>query len=82
MKPHAAKRLVVNDRVCWEGDRSIQGTVIETGYNTVKIEWGDGQVGIQYHATMGSVSRYLPPPTDKPRPGETWENLARGEVGI
>lgn len=34
----------------------VAGTVIETGYNAVKIEWADGQIGIIHHDDMQDVS--------------------------
>lgn len=55
-----AKKLKVGRRVIiwWGTPSACTGTVIETGYNAVKIEWDDGQVGIIHHNDHHNVERY------------------------
>jgi hypothetical protein len=56
MDATASKRLKIGERVCWDEDESDLGTVVETGYNAVKIQWENGQTGILHHNDMGQVT--------------------------
>jgi hypothetical protein len=56
MTAEESKTLKVGDRVTWKYDQADAGKVIETGYHAVKIEWGNGQVGIIDHRDMQSVT--------------------------
>jgi hypothetical protein len=57
VKPRDAKRLMVGDRVIWQGDKNDTGEVVEAGYCAVKITWDNGQVGVLHHNDMKDVSR-------------------------
>ncbi len=57
MDSKAARRLKIGTRVRFSD--GVFGTVIETGYNAVKVDWEDGQVGIIHHDDMQEVSRDL-----------------------
>jgi hypothetical protein len=50
-----SKRLEVDDQVVWGDDPHDVGTVIETGYNAVKISWDNGQTSIHKHWDMALV---------------------------
>ncbi len=52
-----SKRLKVGDCVMWEGDHDDLGVITEAGYCGVKIEWGNGQVGIVDHHGMSKIDR-------------------------
>jgi hypothetical protein len=56
MDAKESKKLKVGDGVIFSD--GVTGTVIETGYNAVKIDWADGQLGcIVHHNDMQDVSR-------------------------
>ncbi len=83
MKEATARRLKVDSRVTWDNNPNDCGTVIEVGFNAVKVKWDDpsnGEIGVLYFTEMANIG--LAPPTGKPRPGETWDNLNARDVGI
>jgi len=41
--PREARRLKVGDRVAWQADPIVGGTVIDKGYIGLTIKWDDGQ---------------------------------------
>lgn len=58
MKEAVARRLKVNDRVTWDNNPKDCGTVIETGFNAVKVKWDDpsqGEVGVLYFTEMANI---------------------------
>ena len=63
MDEKQAKRLKIGDRVqIWaESPDACTGTVSETGYNAVKIEWDDDQIGIIHLKDMDNVTRHRGP---------------------
>jgi len=53
-----ALKLKVGDRVHWDGEGDqVGGSVIETGYNAVKVQWDNGPVTILHLRDMQDVSR-------------------------
>ncbi len=59
MNHREAKRIKIGDRVViWPAsENECAGTAIEVGYNAVKFEWDDGQVGAIHHRDMANVER-------------------------
>lgn len=58
MKEAVARRLKVNDRVTWDNNPNDLGTVIEVGYNAVKVKWDDpsqGEVGVLWFTEMANI---------------------------
>jgi len=55
-----AKKVKVGDRVLiWaESPDACTGTAIEVGYNAVKFEWDDGQIGVIHLKDMANVTRH------------------------
>jgi hypothetical protein len=83
MKERTARSLTEGSRVTWDKDPNKCGTVIEKGPQRIAVKWDDpseGEVSYLFYTEMANIG--LAPPTGKPRPGETWENLSRSEVGI
>lgn len=83
MKETLARNLSVGSRVTWNKNPNDEGTVIEVGFNALKVKWDDpsqGEVGVLYFTEMANIG--LGRPTGKPRPGETWESLSKTQVGI
>jgi hypothetical protein len=60
MDSKEAKKIKIGDRVqIWaERPDACTGTAIEVGYNAVKFEWDDGQIGIIHHNDMKDVARH------------------------
>lgn len=60
MDRREAKRIKIGDRVqIWaESPDACTGTAIEVGYNAVKFEWDDGQIGVIHLNDMKEVSRW------------------------
>jgi len=56
-----ASKLKVGARLLDRGmsAEACTGTVIETGYNAVKIKWDDGQVGIVRFHDMEDMTRHI-----------------------
>lgn len=82
MKEASARRLEVGSRVCWGNNPKDGGTVIETGFNAVKVKWDDpsqGEVGVLYFAEMANIGSL--PANRKHAPGNV-TNLSAAEVGI
>ena len=50
MTKREADQYNVGDRVHFHGDETDQGTVLEVGFNAVKIEWDNGQIGVTREA--------------------------------
>jgi len=83
MKEITARSLREGSRVTWDKDPNKAGTVIETGPQRVAVKWDDpseGEISYLFYTEMANIG--LAPPTGKPRDGETWCDLPRGEVGI
>ena len=55
MTTKEAKKLKVAERVKFSD--GVLGTIMETGYNAVKIAWDDGQVGVIHLDDMQEVER-------------------------
>ena len=51
------RKLKVGDRVCWKGDATNQGTVRETSWSGVTIDWDDGDSTSVSHNDMAQVDR-------------------------
>lgn len=82
MKEVTARRLEVGSRVTWDNNPNDGGTVIETGFNAVKVKWDDpsqGEVGVLYFTEMANIGSL--PANRKHAPGDV-SNLSVGEVGI
>jgi hypothetical protein len=60
MDSKEAKRLKISERVqIWAASPdACTGTVIETGYNAIKIRWDDGHVVAVHLEEMKNVRRY------------------------
>lgn len=60
MNKREAKKIKVSDRVVIWADSpdACTGTAIEVGYNAVKFQWDDSQVGIVHHGDFANISRY------------------------
>jgi hypothetical protein len=60
MNAKDAKKLKVGDRIqiFAESPDACTGTVIEIGYNALKTEWDDGQIGVIDIHDHEEVSRY------------------------
>lgn len=74
MKERTAKDLVVGARVSWDHNPKDGGTVIEIGFNALKVKWDDpsnGEISKLFFTEMGNIG--LLPRTD---------DLSVGEVGI
>lgn len=59
MRLNEARKLKIDDRVeIWAGSPdAAAGTVIETGYNAVKIKYDDGVIGVIHLRDMKNVTR-------------------------
>ena len=57
MTPKDSKKLTIGDRVqIWaESPDACTGSVIETGYNAIKVAWDDGQIGIIHRNGLANV---------------------------
>jgi hypothetical protein len=60
MKESTAAKLKIGERV-YHRDHGVTGRVVEQGYQSVKIEWDDGQTGITHHSDMARVDQALEP---------------------
>jgi hypothetical protein len=66
MNATQSKQLKAKDRVLWDNDPNICGTVVETGYAAVKIQWDDGQLLLVQHNNenvLREISRATPNPS-------------------
>lgn len=57
MNYKVAAKLKIGDRVRYTGSDSCPGTIIETNWHAVKIEYDDGVVGILHHRDMDEIER-------------------------
>jgi hypothetical protein len=55
-----AKKVKIGDRVViWaESPDACTGSAIEVGFNAVKFEWDDGQIGIVHHNDFQNIARH------------------------
>jgi hypothetical protein len=52
-----SRTLKIGDRVCWGATMSDLGTVIETSWAGVSINWDDGHATAIQHNDMARVER-------------------------
>jgi hypothetical protein len=52
-----SRTLSVGDRVCWRADKNDQGTIIETNWAGVSINWDNGHTASIQHNDMAQVER-------------------------
>ena len=52
-----SRLLKVGDRVCWGATTTDLGTVIETTWNGVTINWDDGHTSSIEHNDMARIER-------------------------
>jgi len=52
-----SRRLKVGDRVCWEAKTTDLGTVVETSWSGVGVDWDDGHTDSIQHNDMAQVER-------------------------
>jgi hypothetical protein len=57
MTGEQSRTLSVGDRVLWGGTMTDQGTVIETSWAGVSINWDDGHATAIQHNDMAQVER-------------------------
>lgn len=58
MKEATARQLDVGSRVTWDKNPKDAGTVIEKGYNAVKVKWDDpsnGDVSLLHFTEMANI---------------------------
>lgn len=58
MKERLAKDLVIGARVCWDHNPKDGGTVIEKGFNRLKVKWDDpssGEISSLYYTEMANI---------------------------
>lgn len=55
MTGEESRKLKIGDRVYWKGDVANQGTVSETSWSGVTIEWDDGDKTSVGHNDMAQV---------------------------
>jgi preprotein translocase subunit YajC len=53
-----SRTLRVGDRVCWGVTTTDLGTVVETTWSDVTIEWDDGHLVTIQHNDMKQVERF------------------------
>jgi hypothetical protein len=52
-----SRKLKIGDRVCWQGDKADQGTVIETNWSGVTVKWDNRSRQTILHNDMAQVER-------------------------
>jgi hypothetical protein len=57
MTGEESRKLKSGDRVSWRDDLKNQGTVRETSWSGVTIDWDDGESTSVSHNDMAQVSR-------------------------
>ena len=57
MTGEESRKLVVGDRVCWNGDATNQGTVKGKSWSGATIDWDDGDATSVNHNDMAQVDR-------------------------
>jgi hypothetical protein len=57
MTGEPSRTLGVGERVCWRATTTDLGTVVETTWNCVTIDWDDGQTASIRHNDMARVER-------------------------
>jgi hypothetical protein len=57
MTGEESRKLVVGDRVTWNGDTENQGTVKGKSWSGVTIKWDDGDSTSVSHNDMAQVGR-------------------------
>jgi hypothetical protein len=70
MKEATARCLDLGSRVTWDKNPKDAGTVIEKGFNAVKVKWNDpsnGEIGVLYFTEMANIG--LLPANRKHPPG-------------
>ena len=58
MKERTARGLDIGSRVSWDHNKNDAGTVIEKGFNAVKVKWDDptnGEISLLYFTEMANI---------------------------
>ena len=55
MNRDQSKNLTAGTRVCWKGNLSDEGRVIENDWSSVKITWDDKRASVMHHNDMQDV---------------------------
>jgi hypothetical protein len=55
MTPDQSRTRKPKDRVCWQGVLTDQGTITDTDWSGVQIEWDSGKSGFYHHNNMGDI---------------------------
>jgi hypothetical protein len=57
MTGEQSRRLKIGDLVCWQKDNTDQGTVTETNWAGVTVEWDNRGEQAILHNDMGQIER-------------------------
>jgi hypothetical protein len=57
MTGEQSRLLKVGDRVCWGASATDLGTVVQTNWSGVTIDWDDGQTASLQHNDMTKIER-------------------------